>query len=68
MKNKGVPVSYIRVIKDMYDGVRARARNLVGVMDDFSIGIGFYQWSTLSSVLFTIIMDELTRGIQDKTP
>ena len=58
----------IRVIKDMYDGVRTRVRTLVGDTKDFSIDNGLHQGSTLNPFLFTIVMDELTKGIQDEIP
>ena len=61
-----MPVAYMRVIKDMYNGVRTIVRTLVGDMDDFHIDIGHHQWSVLSHFLFTIVMDELTREIQDE--
>jgi len=65
-EKRGVPVAYIRVIKDIYDGLRARVRILVGDMNDFPIDIGLHQGSALSPFLFTIIMDELTSEIQDE--
>ena len=63
-----MPIAYMRVIKDMYSGVRARVTTLVGDTKDFLIDIGLYQGSALSPSLFTIIMDELTKGIQDEIP
>ena len=34
-------MTYMRVIKDMYDGVRTRVRTLVGDTEDFPIDLGF---------------------------
>ena len=65
---KSVPVTYMRVIEDTYNGVRTRITIIVGDIDDFPIDIGLHQISTLSPFLFTIVMDELTRGIQHKIP
>ena len=65
---KGVLVEYTRVIRDMYEGVRTRVRTVIGDTEDFSIDIGLHQGSTLSHFLFTTVMDELTRGIQDEIP
>jgi len=40
----------------------------VGDTDDFSIDIGHHEGSVLSPFLFTILMDEHTRGIEDELP
>ena len=63
-----MPSEYTRVIRDMYEGVRTRVRTVVGDTDDFPIDIGLHQGSALSPFLFTIVMDELTKGIQDEIP
>ena len=43
-------------------------RTCGGITSDFSITIGLHQGSALSPFLFVIVMDELTRAIQDKIP
>ena len=68
LEKKGVSVEYTRVIRDMCEGVRARVRTVIGDTEDFTIQIGLYQGSVLSPFLFTTVMDELTRGIQDEIP
>jgi len=52
----------------MYDGVVANVRTSGGITSDFSITIGLHQGSALSPFLFAIVMDELTRVIQDEIP
>jgi len=52
----------------MYKGIRSRVTAIIGDMDDFFIDIGLHQGLALRSFLFTIVMDELTRGIQDEIP
>jgi len=59
---------YIRVIKDMYEGGRMSVRTLGGITNYFYIGMGLYQGSVLSLLLFTLVMDELTKEIQDELP
>ena len=39
---KGVPIKYIDIIKDMYDGVVANVRTYGGITSDFSITIGLH--------------------------
>ena len=63
---KGVPIKYINIIKYMYDGVVANVRTCGGITSDFSIIIDLHQGSALSPFLFAIVMDELTRAIQDE--
>jgi len=52
----------------MYDGVVANVRTCEGITSDFSITIGLHQEFALSPFLFAIVMDELTRAIQDEIP
>jgi len=68
LEKKCVPVEYTRVIRDMYEEVRTRIRTMIGDMEQFSIDIGLHQGSVLSPFLFTTVMDELTRGIQEEIP
>ena len=63
---KGVLTKYIDIIRDMYNGVVINVRSYGGITNDFSITIGLHQESALSSFLFVILMDELTRAIQDE--
>jgi len=63
LKKKGVLPWYIRVIKDMYAGGRTSVRTPRGVIDDFFVGMGLHQGSALSPFLFTLVMDDLMRGI-----
>ena len=63
---KRVLVKYINIIKNMYDGVVANIRTCEGITSDFSITIRLHQRSALTPFLFVIVMDDLTRAIQDE--
>ena len=39
---KGVPIKYIDIIKDMYDGIMANVRTCGGITSDFFITIGLH--------------------------
>ena len=68
MAQKQIPRKYIDIIKDMYDGVTTNVRTSVGSTEDFPITMGVHQGSALSPFLFAIVLDELTKSIQDEVP
>jgi len=68
LEKRNVSSTYIRVITDTYKGVSARVRTLGGQTNDFPIDIGLYQGSKLSLFLFTLVMDEPMKGIQEEIP
>jgi len=68
LEEKRVSPLYIQVIKDMYEERKTSIRKLAGVTNDFFVGMGLHQGFALSPFLFTLVMDELTRGIQDELP
>ncbi|EXC31207.1 DNA ligase 4 [Morus notabilis] len=58
LEKRGVRVRYIKVIKDMYDGVVTSVRTVGGYTTEFPIRIGLHQRSALSPYFFTIVVDE----------
>ena len=47
-----VPIKYIDIIKDMYDGVVANIRTCGGITSSFSITIGLHQGCLKSILIF----------------
>ncbi|GLS47117.1 hypothetical protein GCM10007884_51210 [Methylobacterium brachythecii] len=68
LERKGVTKGYIETIKDMYDNGRTIVRTAVGETREFPVTVGLHQGSALSPYLFALVMDDLSRNIQDKVP
>ncbi|GJX46043.1 retrovirus-related pol polyprotein LINE-1 [Tanacetum coccineum] len=66
--NKGTPRRYLRVIKDMYDRAKTCVRISMGNTEFFPVEVGLHQGSSISPYLFALILDELSRGIQENIP
>jgi len=47
-KARGVPMTYIRVIKDTYEGAKTRVRTVGGDLGRFHVEVRLHQGSTLS--------------------
>ncbi|XP_035841304.1 uncharacterized protein LOC118488194 [Helianthus annuus] len=68
LEDKGVPGKYVSIIKDMYVRSETSVRAPVGDTDFFAVEVGLHQGSVLSPFLFTIMLDELSRSIQETIP
>lgn len=68
LERKGVTKGYIDVIKDMYNEAVTTIRSPAGETSEFPITVGLHQGSALSPYLFALVMDELSRSIQDEVP
>ena len=68
LEKKCVTKRYIEMIQDMYSGAMTIVRTTIGKTNNFSIRVGLHQESALSPYLFTLVMDELARHMQDEVP
>ena len=54
--------------KDMYNGATTTVGSAARLTEEFKVGVGLRQGSTLSPFLFDIIMDKLTEDIRKDAP
>ena len=64
LRKKGVPDEYVNIVQDMYRSRKTQAVQQKGETEYFPIEVGLHQESTLSPLLFVIIMDVLTDRIE----
>ena len=57
LRKKNIPEAYIIIIQDMYKETKTRVKTRCGLTHYFNIEVGLNQGSTLSPLLFIIIMD-----------
>ena len=67
-KKKELPKKYIELITDKYDRVITIVKIIIRETNKISITIGLHQGYALSPYLFALVMDELTKHIQDDIP
>ncbi|KAL0905238.1 hypothetical protein M5K25_027429 [Dendrobium thyrsiflorum] len=68
LHKKGVNNAIIQVIKDMYAGAVTCVQTQGGLTKYFPISVGLHQGSALSPYLFALVMDVLTRHLQEVVP
>lgn len=64
--NEGVPSRFIDLVKNMHDGTITSVGITRGEMSKFAFTIDLHQGSTLSPYIFMLVMDELTKHIQEE--
>ena len=67
-RKKNIPEAYITIIQDMYKATKTRVKTRCGLTQYCNIEVGLHQGSTLSPLLFIIIMDVLASSIQRDPP
>ncbi|KAI3801889.1 hypothetical protein L1987_30006 [Smallanthus sonchifolius] len=68
LEGRGIPSKYIEAIRDMYHEAKTCVRAPVGDTDFFPVEVGVHQGSALSPFLFAVVLDELSKSIQDAIP
>jgi len=65
LSKKGVLEREIKVIMEMYKGIKTAVRLESVRLELFDVKVGVYQGSVLSPFLFTVVMDEVTKNIRE---
>ncbi|XP_063597924.1 uncharacterized protein LOC134774443 [Penaeus indicus] len=68
IRESSISAVYVRMVQDMYNVYMTVVRSAVGTTEGFRIEVGLHQGSTLSPILFAVIMDTLTDGLRKGVP
>ena len=68
LRRKMVPERMVEAIMALYVETRTRVKTVAGVSKDFDIGAGVHRGSILSSLLFIVMMDEVTKEVRNGVP
>jgi Reverse transcriptase (RNA-dependent DNA polymerase) len=68
LKRKLVPTNHVTLIKDMYINAVTCVRACDGESDTFPIKIRLHQGSALNPYIFILVMNEITKDIQENIP
>lgn len=68
LRAQSVPEHYILVLQDMYNDVKTKVVSPAGISEEFEVKVGVHQGSTLSPLLFNIVMNYVTKDLQKPAP
>ena len=68
LRNKRDPETYIKIIQDMYEDCQIQVTTREGNTEYFNVKVGQHQGSTISTLLFIIIMGVLASEIDTEHP
>ena len=68
LRKRNIPEAYITIIQYTYKATKTSVKTRCGLTQYFNIEVGLHQGSTLSPLLFIIIMDVLASNIQRDPP
>ena len=68
MRKVGIDEWLVRLVQSMYKDVRRRVRVGDGYSEEFGVGVGVHQGSVLSTLLFIIVLEALSREFRTGCP
>ncbi|VFQ74951.1 unnamed protein product [Cuscuta campestris] len=64
LESRGVPITYIRVVRDMYSREKTRVKSIGSYSKPFFVKVRLHQGSAHSPFLHALVMNVLVRGVQ----
>ena len=61
LRRQKVPERLINLIMALFYDIKSRVKTLAGISEDFDVDVGVHQGSSISPLLFIIVMEEVTK-------
>ncbi|VDP56865.1 unnamed protein product [Heligmosomoides polygyrus] len=68
LRRHNIPEELIEWVRMLYSCPKSRVQSAAGTSMEFSISVGVHQGSALSPLLFVVVMDAITRDLQQPVP
>ena len=65
MRKRGIPEAMVRAAMSLYEGAKTRVRVGLELSEEFEVKVGVHQGSTLSPLLFAIVVDMITESVRN---
>ena len=65
MRKKGIPEVMVRAVMSLYEGAKARLRGWLELSKEFEVKVVVHQGSVLSSLVFVIVADVVTKNVRN---
>ena len=65
MRKRGIPEAMVRAVMSLFEGAKTRVRVGLKLSEEFEVKVGVHQGSTLSPLLFVIVVDMITESVRN---
>ena len=65
MRKRGIPEAMVRAGMSLHGGAKTRVRVGLELSEEFEVKVGVHQGSTLSPLLFAMVVDLITESVRN---
>ena len=66
MRKRGLPEAMVRAVMSLHEGAKTRVRVGLELSKEIEAKVGVHQGSVLSSLVFAIVVDQVTKNVKSR--